>query len=189
MKITLLVVGKTNDPHFIAGIEEYAKRIRHYLPFDIEVIPELRNTKSLSEEQQKEKEADLLLKAFQPGDHIVLLDEHGREHRSVEFAAWMEKRMAAGLKRMVFVVGGPYGFSPRIYEKANEKVSLSRMTFSHQMIRLIFTEQIYRAMTIINGEPYHHEYPFQADIHSGKRHSKSSVTGKWSLYPPLYNGP
>ena len=146
MKITLLVVGKTNDPHFIAGIEEYAKRIRHYLPFGIEVIPELRNTKSLSEEQQKEKEADLLLKAFQPGDH-----------RSVEFAAWMEKRMAAGLKRMVFVVGGPYGFSPRIYAKANEKVSLSRMTFSHQMIRLIFTEQIYRAMTIINGEPYHHE--------------------------------
>ena len=110
----------------------------------------MRNTKSLSEEQQKEKEADLLLKAFQPGDHIVLLDEHGREHRSVEFAAWMEKRM-------VFVVGGPYGFSPRIYAKANEKVSLSRMTFSHQMIRLIFTEQIYRAMTIINGEPYHHE--------------------------------
>ena len=108
-------------------------------------------------EHQKEKEADLLLKAFQPGDHIVLLDEHGREHRSVEFAAWMEKRMAAGLKRMVFVVGGPYGFSPRIYAKANEKVSLSRMTFSHQMIRLIFTEQIYRAMTIINGEPYHHE--------------------------------
>ena len=157
MKITLLVVGKTNDPHFIAGIEEYAKRIRHYLPFDIEVIPELRNPKSLSEEHQKEKEADLLLKAFQPGDHIVLLDEHGREHRSVELAAWMEKRMAAGLKRMVFVVGGPYGFSPRIYEKANEKVSLSRMTFSHQMIRLIFTEQIYRAMTIINGEPYHHE--------------------------------
>ena len=139
MKIPLLVVGKTNDPHFIAVIEECAKRIRHYLPFGIEVIPELRNTKSLSEEQQKEKEADLLLKAFQPGDHIVLLDEHGREHRSV------------------FVVGGPYGFSPRIYAKANEKASLSRMTFSHQMIRLIFTEQIYRAMTIINGEPYHHE--------------------------------
>ena len=121
MKITLLVVGKTNDPHFIAVIEEYAKRIRHYLPFGIEVIPELRNTKSLSEEQQKEKEADLLLKAFQPGDHIVLLDEHGQEHRSVEFAAWMEKRMAAGLKRMVFVVGGPYGFSPRIYERQTRK--------------------------------------------------------------------
>lgn len=157
MKVTLLVVGKTNDPHFIAGIEEYTKRIRHYLPFDIEVIPELKNTKSLSEEQQKEKEADLLLKAFQPGDYIVLLDEHGKEHRSLEFASWMEKRMAAGLKRTVFVVGGPYGFSPRIYQTAQEKISLSRMTFSHQMIRLIFTEQIYRAMTIINHEPYHHE--------------------------------
>lgn len=157
MKIVLLVVGKTTDPHFAAGIDDYANRIRHYLPFDVEVIPELRNTKSLSEEQQKEKEADLLLKAFQPGDHIVLLDEHGREFRSLEFAAWMEKKMAAGLKRLVFVVGGPYGFSPRVYTKGNEKISLSRMTFSHQMIRLIFAEQIYRGMTILNHEPYHHE--------------------------------
>ncbi|MCD8318697.1 MAG: 23S rRNA (pseudouridine(1915)-N(3))-methyltransferase RlmH [Paraprevotella sp.] len=157
MKIQLLVVGKTDNPHFIAGIEEYVQRIRHYLPFEISVVPDLRNTKSLSEEQQKEKEADLLLKAFLPGDRIVLLDEHGREHRSLEFAAWMEKKMAAGPKRLVFVVGGPYGFSPRIYEKAHEKISLSRMTFSHQMIRLIFTEQIYRAMTIIHHEPYHHE--------------------------------
>ena len=157
MKITLLVVGKTTDPHFMAGINEYARRIRHYLPFDMEVIPELRNTKSLSEEQQKEKEADLLLKAFLPGDHIVLLDEHGREFRSLEFAAWMEKKMVAGLKRLVFVVGGPYGFSPRVYAKGNEKISLSRMTFSHQMIRLIFAEQIYRGMTILNHEPYHHE--------------------------------
>ena len=157
MKITLLVVGKTTDPHFMAGIDEYARRIRHYLPFDMEVIPELRNTKSLSEEQQKEKEADLLLKVFQPGDHIVLLDEHGREFRSLEFASWMEKKMAAGLKRLVFVVGGPYGFSPRVHAAASEKISLSRMTFSHQMIRLIFAEQIYRAMTILNHEPYHHE--------------------------------
>ena len=157
MKITLLVVGKTTDPHFMAGINEYARRIRHYLPFDMEVIPELRNTKSLSEEQQKEKEADLLLKAFLPGDHIVLLDEHGREFRSLEFASWMEKKMAAGLKRLVFVVGGPYGFSPRVHAAASEKISLSRMTFSHQMIRLIFAEQIYRAMTILNHEPYHHE--------------------------------
>lgn len=157
MKITLLVVGKTTDPHFIASIDEYTKRIRHYLPFDIEVIPELKNTKSLSEEQQKEREADLLLKAFQPSDRIVLLDEHGKEHRSVEFAAWMEKKMAAGPKRVVFVVGGPYGFSPRVYDTAHEQISLSKMTFSHQMIRLIFTEQIYRAMTIINHEPYHHE--------------------------------
>lgn len=157
MKITLLVVGKTNDPHFIAGIEEYAKRIRHYLPFDIEVIPELKNTKSLSEEQQKEKEADLLLKAFQPSDRIVLLDEHGKEYRSLEFASWIDKKAGGGCKRLVFVVGGPYGFSPRIYDRADEKISLSRMTFSHQMIRLIFTEQIYRAMTILNHEPYHHE--------------------------------
>lgn len=157
MKITLLVVGKTNNPHFAAGMEEYAGRIRHYLPFDVEVVPELRNTKSLSEDQQKEKEADLLLKAFLPGDCIVLLDEHGREFRSVEFASWMEKKMAAGMKRVVFVVGGPYGFSPRVYDRCHEKVSLSRMTFSHQMIRLIFTEQIYRAMTILNHEPYHHE--------------------------------
>ena len=157
MKITLLVVGKTTDPHFMAGIDEYARRIRHYLPFDMEVIPELRNTKSLSEEQQKEKEADLLLKAFLPGDHIVLLDEHGREFRSLEFASWMGKKMAAGLKRLVFVVGGPYGFSPRVHAKGNEKISLSRMTFSHQMIRLVFAEQIYRAMTILNHEPYHHE--------------------------------
>ena len=157
MKITLLVVGKTTDPHFMASIDEYARRIRHYLPFDMEVIPELRNTKSLSEEQQKEKEADLLLKAFLPGDHIVLLDEHGREFRSLEFASWMGKKMAAGLKRLVFVVGGPYGFSPRVHAAASEKISLSRMTFSHQMIRLIFAEQIYRAMTILNHEPYHHE--------------------------------
>lgn len=157
MRICLLVVGKTTDPHFAAGIEEYARRIRHYLPFDLEVIPELRHTKSLSEEQQKEKEADLLLKAFQAGDHIVLLDEHGQEYRSMEFAAWMEKKMSAGPKRLVFVVGGPYGFSPRVHAAAADKLSLSRMTFSHQMIRLIFAEQIYRAQTILHHEPYHHE--------------------------------
>lgn len=157
MRITLLVVGKTNDKNFIAGIDEYAKRIKHYISFDIEVIPELKNTKSLSEEQQKEKEAELILKSFQQGDCIVLLDEHGKEFRSIEFASWMEKKMASGLRRLVFVVGGPYGFSQRVYQAAHEKISLSRMTFSHQMIRLIFAEQIYRAMTIINNEPYHHE--------------------------------
>lgn len=157
MRITLLVVGKTNDKNFIAGIDEYAKRIKHYISFDIEVIPELKNTKSLSEEQQKEKEAELILKSFQQGDCIVLLDEHGKEFRSMEFASWMEKKMASGLRRLVFVVGGPYGFSQRVYQAAHEKISLSRMTFSHQMIRLIFAEQIYRAMTIINNEPYHHE--------------------------------
>ncbi len=157
MKINLLVVGKTDNPHFGAAIVDYVKRIRHYLSFDTETVPVLRNTKNLSEEQQKEREADRLLNAFQPGDYIVLLDERGSEYRSVEFAAWMEKKMAAGPKRLVFVVGGPYGFSPRVYQAAHEKISLSRMTFSHQMIRLFFVEQLYRAMTIISNEPYHHE--------------------------------
>ena len=157
MKISLTVVGKTTDRHFIAGIDEYVQRIGHYVPFSIDVIPELKGTKNLSEKEQKEGEGELILKSFQPGDYIVLLDEHGRERRSIEFAQWMQKRMAAGPKRLVFVVGGPYGFSPAVYAAAQEKVSLSQMTLSHQMIRLLFTEQIYRAMTILNGEPYHHE--------------------------------
>jgi len=157
MKISLTVVGKTTDRHFIAGIDEYVQRIGHYVPFSIDVIPELKGTKNLSEKEQKEREGELILKSFQPGDYIVLLDEHGRERRSIEFAQWMQKRMAAGPKRLVFVVGGPYGFSPAVYAAAQEKVSLSQMTLSHQMIRLLFTEQIYRAMTILNGEPYHHE--------------------------------
>lgn len=157
MKIVLLVVGKTTDPHFIASTNDYIQRLRHYIAFDFEVVPELKNTKSLSVEQQRAKEAELLRKAFQPGDFIVLLDEHGREFRSVEFADWMRKKMINVSKRLVFVVGGPYGFASEIYALAQEKISLSRMTFSHQMIRLIFTEQIYRAMTILNNEPYHHE--------------------------------
>lgn len=157
MKISLTVVGKTTDRHFIAGIDEYVQRICHYVPFSIDVISELKGTKNLSEKEQKEREGELILKSFQAGDYIVLLDEHGRERRSIEFAQWMQKRMAAGPKRLVFVVGGPYGFSPAVYAAAQEKVSLSQMTLSHQMIRLLFTEQIYRAMTILNGEPYHHE--------------------------------
>ncbi len=157
MKILLLVVGKTVESYFARGIEEYSKRLSHYVPFELSVIPELRNTKSLSTEQQKEREADLLLKAFLPGDHIVLLDEHGKEFTSMQFASYLEKKMANVSKRLVFVVGGPYGFSPRIYEVAQEKISLSKMTYSHQMIRLIFTEQLYRAMTILHNEPYHHE--------------------------------
>ena len=157
MRITLLVVGKTQNGPFVQGIEEYGKRLGHYIKFNIETIPELKNTKSLSMEQQKEKEADLLIGSFQPGDHIVLLDEHGKLRRSVEFAEWLQKQMSTGIKRLVFVVGGPYGFSPRVYAAAAEKISLSPMTFSHQMIRLVFTEQLYRAFTIINHEPYHHE--------------------------------
>lgn len=157
MKIAMLAVGRTNSPHFLPGIQEYIRRINRYLPFDEEIVPELKNAKSLSEEQQKEKEADLLLKAFQPGDYIVLLDEHGKELRSTEFAAWIEKRSATGVKRLVFVIGGPYGFAPQVHVAAHEKISLSRMTFSHQMIRLLFVEQVYRAMTILRHEPYHHE--------------------------------
>lgn len=157
MKTLLLVVGRTVDPHFIASINDYMQRIKHYMSFDMEIIPELKNTKNITTEQQKEKEADLLLKSFQPGDHIVLLDEHGKEFRSIEFSQWIQKKMICVNKRLVFVVGGPYGFSQRIYNQANEKISLSKMTFSHQMIRLIFVEQIYRAMTILSNEPYHHE--------------------------------
>ena len=157
MKISLLVVGKTVEPYFVQGIEEYSKRLAHYVPLETIVIPELRNTKSLSTDQQKEREADLILKALQPGDYIVLLDEHGKEFTSMQFAAYLEKKMANVARRLVFVVGGPYGFSDRIYQTAHEKISLSKMTYSHQMIRLIFTEQLYRAMTILNNEPYHHE--------------------------------
>jgi 23S rRNA (pseudouridine1915-N3)-methyltransferase len=157
MKIVLTVVGKTTDQHFVASIQEYVGRISHYVPFALEVIPELKGTKNLSEKEQKDREGELILKSFQPGDYIVLLDEHGRERRSIEFAQWIQKKMSAGPKRLVFVVGGPYGFSEAVYAAAQEKVSLSQMTLSHQMIRLLFVEQIYRAMTILNGEPYHHE--------------------------------
>jgi len=157
MKTTLLVVGRTVDPHYIASIDDYINRTKHFIPFELEVIPELKNTKKLSTEQQKEKEGELILKALQSGDVIILLDEHGKEMRSIEFAGWMQKKLSTVNKRLVFIIGGPYGFSPIVHEKASEKISMSKMTFSHQMIRLIFVEQIYRAMTILNGGPYHHE--------------------------------
>lgn len=157
MKTILMVVGKTTDKPFAAAIQEYVTRISHYLSFNIETIPELKGTKSLSESEQKECEANLIRKALQPGDYIVLLDEHGKERRSIEFAQWLQKKMSAGPRRLVFVVGGPYGFAPSIHQLAAEEISLSQMTLSHQMIRLLFTEQMYRALTILNGEPYHHE--------------------------------
>ena len=157
MKFTLLVVGRTVEKHYITAIDDYVARTKHFTQFDMEVIPELKNTKNLSMDQQKEKEAELILKALQPGDVVVLLDEHGKEFRSIEFADWIEKKMHTVNKRLVFIIGGPYGFSDAIYERANGKVSLSKMTFSHQMVRLIFVEQLYRAMTILRGEPYHHE--------------------------------
>ena len=156
MKTILILVGKTTDKHFQAGISDYAERIGHYMPFDIVTSPELKNTKSLSEEQQKTMEGELILKQLQPSDTLVLLDEHGKELRSIELAKWLEQKQQTA-RRLVFAIGGPYGFSEAVYNRANEQLSLSRLTFSHQMVRLVFTEQIYRACTIIKGEPYHHE--------------------------------
>lgn len=157
MKLVLLVVGATTDHHLQTLIDDYASRLAHYMPFTLEVIPELRNTRALSAEQQKAQEALLIQKQLQPGDHVVLLDEHGTERRSVDFAAWLQKRMAAGARRIVCIVGGPYGFATAIHDLAREEISLSKMTFSHQLIRLLIVEQLYRACTILRGEPYHHE--------------------------------
>lgn len=156
MKTILLLVGKTTNKHFTACIDDYVSRIGHYMPFELQIVPELKNTKNLSQSQQKEREGELILRQIQESDHVVLLDEHGREYRSIEFADWLQRRSQT-TRRLLFVVGGPYGFSDAVYKRANERISLSKMTFSHQMIRLIFTEQIYRACTIIKGEPYHHE--------------------------------
>ena len=158
MKVTLLVVGKTTDPHIVALIDDYKRRLTNELPIEMVVIPELKNAKNLTEEQQKQQEGELILKAVGKGAtaHVVLLDEHGCEYRSVAFADYLQKRMSAG-QDIIFVVGGPYGFSPEVYARANAKISLSQMTFSHQMVRLFFVEQIYRAMTILRSEPYHHE--------------------------------
>ena len=156
MKTELILVGKTINKHFIACIDDYVKRIGHYMPITVTTIPELKNTKAMTEEQQKEKEGELILQKLQPTDTVVLLDEHGKKLRSIELADWIQKKQKS-VRKLVFIIGGPYGFSPAIYQRANEKLSLSVMTFSHQMVRLIFTEQLYRACTIIKGEPYHHE--------------------------------
>ena len=157
MKISLIVIGKTDASYFVDAINEYKNRLVHYIPFEMEIIPDIKNVKNLREEQQKEKEGELILKMLQPGDYLVLLDEHGKSFTSIEFATYLERKKHVVSKRLVFVIGGPYGFSEAVYKAASEKISLSKMTFSHQMIRLIFVEQIYRAMTILNNEPYHHE--------------------------------
>ena len=157
MKICLLVIGKTDETYLQSGIELFLKRIPHYISFEMKVIPDLKNSKNLSEQQQKEKEGELILQQITVSDELFLLDEQGIESTSVEFARFLEKKMIAGIKRLVIVIGGPYGFSSGIYARANGKLSLSRMTFSHQMVRLIFAEQLYRAMTILKGEPYHHQ--------------------------------
>lgn len=156
MKTLLILIGKTHDKHFVAGINDYAERIGHYMPFEVKVIPELKNTKSLTEQQQKEKEGEMIAKLLQPSDTVVLLDERGAEYRSMEFARWLQGKHNTA-RRLVLIIGGPYGFAPDIYARADDQISLSRMTFSHQMVRLILVEQLYRACTIIKGEPYHHE--------------------------------
>lgn len=156
MKTELILVGKTNDKLYVNDINDYTERITHYIPFGITTIPALKNTKSLSEEQQKQMEGEQILKLIQPSDTVVLMDEHGVERTSMQMAAWLEKRQQTA-RRLVFIIGGPYGFSEAVYKRANEQISLSKMTFSHQMVRLIFTEQLYRACTIIKGESYHHE--------------------------------
>ena len=157
MKITLLTVGKTTNANLVSLQDEYQNRLKFYIPFEMVDIPELKNTKNLSIAEQQEKEADLILKQLETSDEVVLLDDKGKQFTSMGFSEYISKKMLASHKRMVFVVGGPYGFSERVYNRANGKVSLSAMTFSHQMIRLIFVEQLYRAMTILKGEPYHHE--------------------------------
>ena len=157
MKIHLLVIGKTDASYLNEAINEYNNRLKHYIPFEMQVIPDIKNNKNRTPQQQKEKEGELLSKQLQAGDYVVLLDEKGKEYTSTQFASYIEKKSHTTPKRLVFIVGGPYGFSEEIYNIASEKISLSKMTFSHQMIRLIFIEQIYRAMTILNNEPYHHQ--------------------------------
>ena len=156
MKTELILVGKTVSREFQKLMSDYADRITHYMPFSITVIPELKSTKSLTEELQKTAEGELILKQLQPTDTVVLIDERGHEPRSIELAQWLEKKQQSA-RRLVFIIGGPYGFSQAVYQRANEQLSLSRLTFSHQMVRTIFLEQLYRACTIIKGEPYHHE--------------------------------
>lgn len=156
MKTELLLVGKTPDKHFAASIDDYVARIGHYMPFSTTVIPALKNARNLSEDQQKKAEGEMILRQTEPSDYVVLLDERGKEMRSIELAGWLQRKQATA-RRLVFVIGGPYGFSDAVYSRSNEMISLSRLTFSHQMVRLVFTEQIYRACTIIKGEPYHHE--------------------------------
>ena len=157
MKILVLAIGKTDEQWVQEALLKYSKRLQHYIPFEFELIPDLKNTKNLSEAQQKEKEGALILKMLKPTDIVFLLDEKGKEYRSVEFAKYLQHQMNSSVKRLVFIIGGPYGFSPELYAKAQGKVALSKMTFSHQMIRPFFVEQLYRAMTILKNEPYHHE--------------------------------
>lgn len=157
MNIELVVVGKTDMKEVEALVSQYTKRLNHYVKFAITTIADVRNTKKLSEAEQKRLEGEAILRTITDSDFVMLLDEHGAELRSIEFADLLQRRMLAGTKRLIFVIGGPYGFSDAVYQRANSKLSLSKMTFSHQIVRAIFTEQLYRAFTILKNEPYHHE--------------------------------
>ncbi|MCM1356576.1 MAG: 23S rRNA (pseudouridine(1915)-N(3))-methyltransferase RlmH [Staphylococcus sp.] len=157
MKIVVIAIGKTSTEYIAKGVEEYLKRSNRYLQVELTVIPDIRSTKTLTEDAQKQQEGRSILASLQPGDIVTLLDEKGKELTSREFSGLIERRMIQGLKRLVFVIGGPYGFSKEVYARADDKLSLSRMTFTHEMVRLFFAEQIYRAMTIMRGEPYHHD--------------------------------
>ena len=157
MRITLLTVGRTDVKWVREGLDLYASRLVHYVQFQVTEIPELKNVSALSRDQIKAREGELILKSVRPSDDLILLDEHGREFRSVEFASVLQDKMSRGGRDIVFVIGGAYGFSPEVYSRADSKISLSKMTFSHQMVRTIFAEQLYRAFTIMKGEPYHHE--------------------------------
>ena len=157
MNIKLIAVGKTDNPALQQLISTYEKRLSYYINFDLQLLPDIKNSKSLSEEQQKIKEGELILSYVEPSHHLILLDERGKEYTSIAFADELQKKMNSGIKQLTFVIGGPYGFSQAIYQRANSKLSLSKLTFSHQMIRLFFVEQLYRAFTILRNEPYHHQ--------------------------------
>jgi len=157
MKIKLLAIGKTDNKQLIQLIDEYQNRLRHYVKFELEIINDIKNAKNLSKDQQKEKEGELILNRLQNTDQLILLDDKGKHFTSIEFSKYLQKKMNSGIKQLVLVIGGPYGFSDTVYQKAQGKISLSKMTFSHQMIRLFIVEQIYRGFTILRNEPYHHE--------------------------------
>ena len=157
MNIELIVIGKTDQQEVASLVEQYAKRVNHYCKFTVTTIADVKNTRNMAPSRQKQLEGEMILRLISEGDWVVLMDERGRQFTSMEYASWLQKRMLSGVKRLAIVIGGPYGFSEEVYKRANEKISLSKMTFSHQIVRAIFAEQLYRAFTILNNEPYHHE--------------------------------
>lgn len=157
MTIELIVIGKTDSEAVASLTDQYMKRINHYVKFSVTMLPDIRNTKNISHNSQKRQEGEMLLKNISESDYIVLLDEKGEEYRSMDFAMWLQKRMNSSVRKLIFIIGGPYGFSESVYKRANASISLSKMTFSHQLVRAVFCEQLYRGFTILKNEPYHHE--------------------------------